>query len=309
MRGYWPVGAAMRNGRMVLRIACIGKNGQTARALAAAAAGQPFDFIQAGGSEADLRNAASLERFVDTARPDVLINAGAYNFVDRAETEAELAFAVNAEGPRILARLCRERSAAFIHMSTDCVFDGLKAGAYDEEDEPNPLSSYGASKFAGELAVEDEYPEALTVRVAWVFSEHGDNFVSKMIEFARARPVLRVVKDQVGPPTYAPDIATGLLRLARDKAAGASDLSGFLHLVSGDALDRASMAEAIMGESKRLGGPSATIEPISTAEFNAPAKRPLNARLSNAKAVSMGLFFTPWPEALKRSVAGVLARS
>ncbi len=299
----------MRNGRMALRIACIGKNGQTARALAVVVAGQPVTFVQASSSEADLRNAASLERFVDAAKPDVLINAGAYNFVDRAETEADVAFAVNAEGPRILARLCRERGAAFIHMSTDCVFDGLKAGPYEEEDEPNPLSSYGASKFAGELAVEDEYPEALTVRVAWVFSEHGDNFVSKMIEFARTRSVLRVVKDQVGPPTYAPDIAAGLLRLARDKAAGASDLSGLLHLVSGDALDRASMAEAIMSESKRLGGPSATIEPISTAEFNAPAKRPLNARLSNARAVALGLSFMPLADALKRSVSGVLARS
>jgi dTDP-4-dehydrorhamnose reductase len=193
--------------------------------------------------------------------------------------------------------------------------DGRRVRAVDlglrtEEDEALPLSAYGRSKLAGEQAVAEEYPEALTTRVAWVFSEHGDNFVSKMIEFAGKRPVLKVVDDQIGPPTYAPDIAVALLGAAREKAAGGDSLSGLMHIVSSDTLDRATMARAIMAESKRQGGPSAEIEGISTAEFAAAAARPLNARLSNAKAVRrLGLTFTPFEEALRRSVAGVLART
>ncbi|HVY89101.1 MAG TPA: dTDP-4-dehydrorhamnose reductase [Hyphomonadaceae bacterium] len=292
---------------MTLRVACIGKNGQTARALAAAADGS-FELIQAGAAEADLRDDRSLAAFVERAKPDVLINAGAYNFVDKAETEEALAMAVNASGPLALALLCRTRGIAFIHMSTDCVFDGSGDQPHMEEETQTPMSAYGRSKAAGEIAVATEYPDALTVRVAWVFSEYGDNFVSKMIELARTRPKLRVVNDQIGPPTYAPDIARSLIRIAREKARGAQ-LSGLLHVVSSDVMDRASMARQIMAESRAQGGPFAEIEGVTTAEFNAPAMRPLNARLSNEKAVKLlGLTFTPWEQALKRSVAGILAR-
>lgn len=294
-----------------LRIACIGRAGQTAQSLAAIAAGDSsIALVQAGRDRADLADAASLGRFLDGARADVVINAGAYNAVDKAETEEAVAFAVNADGPRTLARWCRKAGVPFIHMSTDCVFDGKAAVPYTEDDAPFPLSAYGRSKLAGERAVAEENPDALTVRVAWVFSEYGDNFVSKMIELARTRPKLRVVRDQIGPPTYAPDIAAGLVSAAREMAGGARDLSGILHLVSSDVLNRADMARAIMAESQAQGGPSAEIEGVTTAEFNAPAGRPLNARLSNARAVErLKPSFTPWPEALRRSVAGVLARS
>jgi dTDP-4-dehydrorhamnose reductase len=281
-----------------------------ARALAASVLNdRSISFIAGGRSEVDLRDPKSLAGFIDRSRPDVLINTGAYNFVDKAETEADEAMRVNADGPPALARRCRELGLPFIHMSTDCVFDGRKAAPYTEEDEALPLSVYGRSKLAGEQAVAEEYPDALTVRVAWVFSEYGDNFVSKMMELAGKRPVLKVVNDQIGPPTYAPDIAAALLRAAKEKAAGATGVSGLMHVVSSDSLDRATMAKAIMAESKRQGGPAAEIEGISTSEFAAAAARPLNAQLSNAKAVKrLGLTFTPFDEALRRSVAGILAR-
>ena len=277
-----------------------------ARALGGAADGQSgITLEQADSREADLRDHDSLIRFLDRATPDVLINAGAYNFVDRAETESEAAFAVNEAGPRILATLCAERGIPFVHMSTDCVFDGTAPDAYVEDDAPNPLSVYGRSKLAGERAVADANPAALIVRVCWVFSGYADNFVSKMISMARDRPVLRVVNDQVGPPTYAPDIAQALLRIAGARGA----LSGLLHLASPDEMDRAAMARAIMTESARQGGPAAQIEGLPSAEFAAPALRPLNARLSGARATQMfALRWTPWPEALEQSVAAVLAR-
>jgi dTDP-4-dehydrorhamnose reductase len=143
-----------------------------------------------------------------------------------------------------------------------------------------------------------------------VFSEYGDSFVSKMIEFARTRPKLRIVNDQFGPPTYAPDIARALISAARKKAAGASNLSGILHVASSDVIDRAGMARAVLAESKARGGPFAEVEGVTSEEFNAPAKRPLNARLSNTRAVEkLGAAFTPWSEALRRSVQGILERS
>lgn len=294
-----------------LRVACIGRHGQTAQAIAAAVAGYPsIELHQAGRDGADLTDPTALEAFLHQSRAHVVINAGAYNFVDKAESDEATAFAVNADGPRTLARLCRRHGLQLIHMSTDCVFDGAGREPHTEDDQPRPLSAYGRSKLAGELAVAEEYPEASTARVCWVFSEYADNFVSKVIGWARTRPVLQVVSDQIGPPTYAPDIAIALLRLARTKVEGVHDIRGPLHLASPDAMSRSDMAKAIMSESQRQGGPFARIEPVTTASFNAPAKRPLNARLSNAKATRrLGLDWTPFNDALQRSVAGVLRRT
>jgi dTDP-4-dehydrorhamnose reductase len=294
-----------------LRVASIGKHGQTAQALAGVAAGHPsIELRQAGREAADLTDQGALEAFIHQTQAHVVINAGAYNLVDKAESDEATAFAVNAEGPRTLARLCKRHGVQLIHMSTDCVFDGAGTEPHAEDETPRPLSAYGRSKLAGELGVAEEYPEAVTARVCWVFSEFADSFVSKVIGWARTRPVLQIVSDQIGPPTYAPDIATALLRLARAKVEGVQDFRGLLHLASRDAMSRSDMAAAIMAESQRQGGPFARIEPVTTASFNAPAKRPLNARLSSVKATeALGLDWTPFAAALERSVAGVLKRT
>lgn len=295
---------------MSLRVATIGRNGQVALALASCAADAPdITLIQASSAEADLRDADSLARFVDASAPHIVINAGAYNNLDRAETEEDLAYAVNAGGPCALARICAARDIGFVHMSTDCVFDGTKDGAYHEIDTPNPLSVYGHSKRAGELAVLEDNPAALTVRVCWVFSAFAENFVSRMISLARTRPELRVVDDQFGPPTYAPDIAAGLLAIARRKHAAPANLCGLLHFAAPGRIDRATMAQAIMDESRRQGGPFTRISPVSTEAFAAPAKRPANACLSSDIATrQLRLDWTPWEKALEQSVRGILAR-
>jgi len=294
-----------------LRVACVGRGGQTAQALAGVAAGYPsIALTQAGREAADLMDAVALEAFIHQTQPHVVINAGAYNLVDKAETDEATAFAVNAEGPRILARLCKRHGVKFIHMSTDCVFDGKAKGAYSEEDPPRPISAYGRSKLAGEIAVAEEYPEATTARVCWVFSEYADNFVSKVIGFAQARPQLQIVKDQFGPPTYAPDIAVALLRLARVKFEGVKRVPQLLHVAAPEAMSRSEMAVKIMAESQRQGGPFAEITPVPTETFNAPAKRPANARLSGDKASELlGMGWTPFDVALQKSVAGILGRA
>lgn len=296
---------------MVLRIATIGRSGQTARAIAAITPSDPsISLIQAGSAEADLRDAQSLARFIDAARPDVVINTGAYTYVDRAESEPDEAMRVNADGPLALAQITRTLGLPFIHMSTDCVFDGRSNAPYTEDDAPNPLSAYGRSKLAGEQAVAAAYPSAVTTRVCWVYSEFGVNFFTKMLAAARTQPELQLVSDQVGPPTYAPDVAHALLKLAREMHGGASDLPALLHLAAPGAMDRASMAREIFEESKRQRGPSARVLPVLTSQFITPAARPLNARLDGARATSrLGLQWTPWPEGLARSVAGILARA
>jgi len=296
---------------MVLHIACIGRHGQTAQALAALASGDAtFTLVQGDRHMADLADARKLAAFLDSAQADAVINAGAYNLVDRAEREPDTAFAINAEGPRHLARLCRERGLPFIHMSTDCVFDGVKAGGYTEDDAPNPLSAYGRSKLAGEQAVIEADPTALIVRVCWVFSEYADSFVAKMIQLARSQPKLRVVSDQIGPPTYAPDIAAALIAAARARREDPASLRGLLHVAAPETMTRAAMAEAIMAESARQGGPSVPVEPVPTAAFAAPAARPLNAVLSGDRArARLGRTCTPFADALAQSVAGILARA
>lgn len=295
----------------VLRVTCIGRGGQTALALAGVAAGDPsIELTQAGRETADLTDPAALEAFIQRTQPHVVINTGAYNLVDKAETDEATAFAVNADGPRTLAKLSKRNGVQFIHMSTDCVFDGTITGAYTEEDKPNPISAYGRSKLAGEVAVAEEYPEVTTARVCWVFSEYGDNFVSKLIGFAKTRPQLQIVNDQFGPPTYAPDIATALLRLARLKVEGVRQAPQLLHVAAPETMNRSDMAVKIMAESQRQGGPFAQIEPVPTETFNAPAKRPANARMSGAKATELlGLDWTPFDVALQKTVAGILRRA
>jgi dTDP-4-dehydrorhamnose reductase len=295
---------------MVLRIATIGRSGQTASAIAAVVSGdKSIALTQAGSAEADLRDVQGLARFIDAAKPDVVINTGAYNFVDRAESEPSEAMRVNADGPLALAQITATLGLPFIHMSTDCVFDGRSSKPYTEDDTPTPLSAYGRSKLAGEQAVTAANPAAVTTRVCWVYSEYAENFITKMISLARTRPELQVVSDQIGPPTYAPDIARALVALAREMHGGASDLPPLLHVAALGAMDRASMARDIFEESRKQGGPFAVIQPVLTSHFNAPAARPLNARLDSSRAnARLGLVWTPWPKGLARSVAGILAR-
>jgi len=289
-----------------MRILCIGRSGQTAQALRAAAGPAGVTLLARSSSEADLGSPASLGAAFDAARPDAVINAGAYNHVDRAETEEAEARRVNADGPAFLARRCREAGTPFIHMSTDLVFDGRKAGAYSETDAVSPLSAYGRSKADGEARVLAEDPSALVTRVCWVFSGHGSNFVTRMIELARRQDRVRVVCDQVGAPTYAPDIARLLLDAARRMREGGGP-SGLMHVSAEETFSRDEMARRIFAASRAMGGPFAEVEPVTTAAFAAPALRPLNAHLC-ARLARSSLGFTPtaFSDALARSLEAIL---
>lgn len=283
-----------------MTILVIGRQGQLAQSLAAAGR---KDLVCVGRPEADLADAASLELALQQAAPKIVINAGAFTSVDGAESEPEAAFAANRDGPGTLARLCAGRGIPLIHISTDMVFDGTKDGAYLPEDTARPTGVYGQSKLDGELAVAGALAQHLIVRVQWVFSEHAHSFVRTMLTLAQTRGEVTVVNDQVGYPTYCPDLAAGLLTMA-DAAVqpGFSDW-GTYHLAGDAETDRASMAEAIFAESRALGGPVARVKGVPTSDYPTPAKRPLNARLDSGKArAAFGIRMPDWEAGLKRSV-------
>ena len=229
----------------------------------------------------------------------VLLNAAAYTNVEAAEENAELAYLVNSHGPALLAREAREQGLAFAHVSTDFVFDGRKQGAYTEADGTNPLSVYGASKLAGEIAVQHEYPEAIIARTAWVFGCGGVNFPVKIVAAARTRPTLSIVTDEIGSPTYTLDLAAGLLGLLDAEA------SGLFHLAGAGSCSRYELAQATL---KLVGLGAVTLEPVTSDAFPMKAARPLNSVLDCSKAAALGVTMPEWPDALARFVAsGALA--
>lgn len=263
----------------------IGRQGQVATDLVAAARRAGLPIAALGRPDLDLTQPDSISRALDRTMPAAVINAAAYTAVDRAESEPDLALAVNRDGPAALARLCARARVPLIHLSTDQVFDGRKDGGYTEADAPNPLCVYGRSKLAGEAAVAEAADSALIVRVSWAFGPSGDNFVTKLLAWARARDTLAIVCDQRGRPTYSPGLADALIVLAQRMIGGGADRPrGLLHLAGGSVMTRDAQARAIVAGAVARGGPFARIEPVPTRDFPTPARRPLNAELDAALA-------------------------
>jgi dTDP-4-dehydrorhamnose reductase len=225
----------------------------------------------------------------------VLVNAAAYTNVERAEDQPELAYLVNEHGPVLLARAARKAGLAFVHVSTDFVFDGSKDGAYTEADEPNPLSVYGATKLAGEVSAAAEDPDLLIVRTAWVFGPAGVNFPVKILEAARSRPTLSVVTDEVGSPTYTIDLAAGILGLVD---AGAT---GLFHLAGAGLCSRYELAIEVL----RLAKVESVVQPVTHDAFPTKAARPLNSVLDCSKAAELGVTMPEWRDATARFLAEI----
>jgi dTDP-4-dehydrorhamnose reductase len=231
-------------------------------------------------------------------RPDIVINAAAHTAVDRAERDREAPWAANASGPENLAAACRDAAIPLIHMSTDYVFDGTKPGPYREDDPVSPLGVYGASKEAGERAVRAALAEHVIVRTAWVYSAHGHNFVKTMLRLAGERPALRVVADQVGSPTSAADLAAALAVIVARIASGAARW-GTYHFAGAGAVSWHGFAEAVFAEAAPWRGSPPPVEPIATADYPTPARRPKNSVLDCTKiGDAYGITPRPWRAAL-----------
>jgi dTDP-4-dehydrorhamnose reductase len=228
--------------------------------------------------------------------PPVVINAAAYTAVDKAETEEPKAFAVNADGPRLLAAVCASRRIPLLHVSTDYVFAGDKAEPYEVDDEVGPKSVYGATKLAGEYGVLRSGAEGWVIRTAWVYGAAGHNFVKTIAKLEGERDTLSVVDDQRGAPTWSADLAAGLLELAGRIVDGNAPASRVLHCTGGGETTWYGFAQAVFEE---LGADPGRVKPCSTEEFPRPAARPKNSTLSPASWIEAGLTpLQPWRDAL-----------
>jgi dTDP-4-dehydrorhamnose reductase len=275
----------------------VGTSGQLATELRRQASGVQLELPR----KVDIADESATRALLDSARPALVINAAAYTGVDRAEQERDRAFAVNAEGPRYLARWCAANGAALIHVSTDYVFDGSKPGAYAEDDATGPLNVYGESKLAGEVAIREELPQHLIVRTSWVFSAHGQNFVKTMRRLAGERDELRVIADQHGRPTSAADLAGALWRVARERLAdGASAPWGTYHLANAEPTTWHAFAQAIVDLEARRTSRRPAVHAIPTTDYPTPAKRPANSVLDTTSfEAEFGFGLRPFRAALR----------
>ena len=286
----------------------VGRKGQLATDLAEDAFRRGVPLVALGRPDLDLTDEASVARALDTARPRAVINAAAYTAVDAAEAEPDLAFALNRDGPGRLARACARAGLPLVHVSTDQVFDGRREGGYVEDDEPNPLCLYGRSKLEGERAVAAAGGPHLIVRVSWVFGPSADNFVKKVLAWARARETLSIVCDQRGRPTYSPGLAEALIALAARMAdAGPDRPAGLLHLAGATVMTRYEQALQVVEQSRRRGGPTARVAPVLTKDFPTPATRPLNAELDVGRAARLhGVRLRPFADDLAETLDRVI---
>lgn len=283
----------------------LGSSGQVAHALMQTAG--DVDAIALGRPDIDLADADSVTAAIATHRPDVVLNAAAYTAVDKAESEPDAVFALNRDGPAAAAKAAYEAGAAFIHLSTDFVFDGTKAGPYLEDDATGPTGVYGQSKLEGEQAVAAAHPQAVTVRLSWVYAAHGANFAKTMLRLAADRDEIGVVDDQRGRPTAAEDIAPALWTLARGLVAKGTSPHNLYHLGPQGEASWADFAAAIMDASKAAGGPTATIKRITTADYPTPAKRPANSVLDCIRiAKDWGITLPRWEDSCKRVVPEIV---
>jgi dTDP-4-dehydrorhamnose reductase len=295
-----------------MRLLIAGWQGQVARALVELAPAAPeVESFAVGRPGLDLCNASTITRAMTDFRPDVIINSAAYTAVDKAESEAAAAFALNRDGARMLAEAAAKRGAAIIHISTDYVFDGSKPAPYVEDDPTAPINVYGRSKLEGEQAVAQANARHVIARTSWVHSPTGANFVKTMLRLARERGKLRVVDDQAGNPTYAPHLARALLQIARAVLDGEPGQRwGIYHLAGAGAVSWCGFAREIFRVSAAMNGPSAEVVPITTVEYPTPAKRPANSRLDCSKAGSaFGVALPDWREGVEDCVRRLLDKS
>jgi dTDP-4-dehydrorhamnose reductase len=299
-----------------MNILVFGKDGQLGRAfqdqLHAFQASQDSAIHFVGRADCDLGNLESLRSLLHSSHPDVIINAAAYTAVDKAESEEELAFTINAEAPKLMAQYAAGRGISLLHFSTDYVFDGYKQDAYSELDQTNPLSIYGKSKEAGERAIVNAFATSsgqfVILRTSWVYGD-GGNFIRTMLRLAKERTELRVIEDQFGVPTSAQWLAELGTQLAFSLANKKWN-SGIYHAVPLGGTNWYCVAklavQSAIDAGVRLKVSPASIQPIPASEYPLVAPRPMNSRLSTDKLQielkRLGLvsklphWNTPWDE-------------
>ena len=286
-----------------MRILISGQHGQVSRELQRRLGGIG-ELIVPGRDQLDLALPDQIRQQVQHVRPDLIINAAAYTAVDLAESEPETAFAVNAVAPGIFAEEALMLGIPLIHYSTDYVFDGMKAGLYNESDMPNPLGVYGRSKLAGEQAITDVQGQHLILRTSWIYSTHGRNFLLTMQRLLQENPEVRVVADQFGAPTWAGTIANSTLSLIKRWQSGDVAAWGTYHLTAQGQTSWFGFAQAIVEALRQQGKPCAKLLPILSSDYPTPATRPLNSCLDCSRLqLDWGVRQPDWQTALRECLA------
>ncbi|WP_374408342.1 dTDP-4-dehydrorhamnose reductase [Pelagerythrobacter sp.] len=295
-----------------MRIAVTGTSGQVVTSLIERGKLAGDEIVAIGRPQLDLADPASVATPLAAARPDAIVSAAAYTAVDKAESERDLALAVNAVGAGAVAAVAADMGVPLIHLSTDYVFDGSGVQPWTESDLTGPTGVYGETKLAGEQAVLAAHPGGSAIlRTAWVYSPFGANFVRTMLRLAAERDEVSVVADQIGNPTSALDIADGVFAVARNLAADSDPaLRGVFHMSGAGEASWADFARAVFAASAERGGPSAEVNAITTADYPTPARRPANSRLDCARlAEAHGVALPDWRDSLPPVVERLLAET
>jgi dTDP-4-dehydrorhamnose reductase len=297
-----------------MRILLLGRNGQVGWELQRALA--PLgEIVAIDQGDCDLADGAALAAAVRLAAPDVIVNAAAHTAVDKAESEPDLALAINAAAPGVLAAEAARSGAWLVHYSTDYVFDGSKVGDYVEDDIANPLSVYGRSKWEGEQAIRAAACQHMILRTSWVFGVRGGNFLKTVLRLAAEREQLRIVADQVGAPTSAEllaDVTALCLREVLRPGAAAEALSGTYHLAAAGAVSWHGYARHVVERGwvagRTLRCRVEDILPIATADYPLPATRPANSRLDTHRLRSrFDLVLPDWRYHVDRALDEILS--
>lgn len=291
-----------------MKVLVTGRTGQVARSLTAIA-GPQFEVTTLGRPELDVSDRSSVARAIEATCPDIVVNAAAYTAVDKAEGDEEAANRVNRDGAGNVAAIAADWGLPIVHISTDYVYAGDKSGPYVETDAIGPTGAYGRSKLAGEHAVAAAGCNHVILRTAWVYAPWGQNFVRTMLRLATDRDEIRVVADQYGSPTYAPDIASGIVTVCRTvlKEPGRRETRGIFHMTGGGYTTWAEFAREVFDRSRALGGPHACVIPIGTADYPTPARRPANSRIDNTRfQATFAHALPPWQSGVARALEHLL---
>lgn len=263
-------------------ILLIGSNGQLGTELQNFLSSN-YQVIAVTRPEIDLTQTDNLRKIIRETQPEIIINAAAYTAVDKAETEPEMATAINTTAPQIIAEESQKLGSFLIHFSTDYVFNGNSNYPYQESDITNPVSVYGQTKLAGEIAIQKACSQYMILRTAWVYGTYGkSNFVKTMLRLGKERPEVRVVADQIGSPTWAQDIALTITQIIPQLT---SEIAGIYHYTNSGVASWYDFATAIFEEAEKLGFPLKInqVIPITTPEYPTPAKRPAYSVLACQK--------------------------
>lgn len=275
-----------------MNILVTGGNGQLGNSIKKISSDYPqHTFFFTDVPEVDITNLELLDRLMEEKSVDAIINCAAYTAVDKAESDVVLAESINVAGPKNLAEAAKKRGAKLIHVSTDYVFNGTANEPLKEEALTDPIGVYGRTKLAGEQTVKDSGCDALVIRTAWLYSEFGNNFVKTMLRLGREREQLGVVFDQVGTPTYAPDLAVAIMTLL-DKGFTGFDL---YHFSNEGVISWYDFTKAIF----RLENINITLNPIESCEYPTPAKRPAYSVLNKKKIKAAGVSVPYWEDSLR----------